>query len=271
MKAFIHVLLATFLSFTFLLADDANPTKENMAQFQKINQADWQEIWSDSGIERWQDKWMLDGKKATLENTPEGMKFQAGPIFGENASHAVLWSKQSFQGDIKIEYDYTRLDNETKCVNILYLHATGSGEGPYNKDVAEWADLREIPAMKLYFQNMNTYHISYAAYKNDNSPNKVDYIRARRYRPDASKSLAETDFKPDAFDTGLFKTNVPHKITIIKKGDDLFMFIRNADQERLCHWNTADLPPLNEGRIGLRHMYTRSARYANFTVSTLKK
>ncbi len=241
-----------------------------MQQFQQINQADWHQIWEDAGTQNWQDKWTLDGKKATIENTQDGMNFQAGPIFGENASHAVLWSRKSFQGDIKIEYDYTRLDNETKCVNILYLHATGSGEKPYSKDVADWAALREVPAMKLYFQNMHTYHISYAAYKNDNSANKVDYIRARRYRPDGSKNLTDTDFKPDYFDTGFFEKGVPHKITIIKKGDDLFMFIRNPEEEMLCHWNTAALPPVNEGRIGLRHMYTRSARYANFKVSTLK-
>ncbi|MDF3130929.1 DUF1961 family protein [Kiritimatiellaeota bacterium B1221] len=268
MRTLIHILL---LSLAFHLSLFTEPTKtESMQQFQAVNQAGWQVIWEGTGSGNWQEKWSLDGKKATLENTPDGMRFQAGPTFGENASHAVLWSKKSFEGDIKIEYDYTRLDNETKCVNILYLHATGSGEGPYKKDVADWADLREVPAMKLYFQNMHTYHISYAAYKNDDSENKVDYIRARRYRPDASRSLADTDFTPDYSNTGLFKQGVPHKITVIKKGDELFMFIRNAEKEMLCRWNTANLPPVNEGRIGLRHMYTRSARYANFKVSALK-
>jgi len=31
------------------------------------------------------------------------------------------------------------------------------------------------------------------------------------------------------------------------------------------------LPEISEGRIGLRHMFTRSARYANFRVSVPEK
>lgn len=35
----------------------------------------------------------------------------------------------------------------------------------------------------------------------------------------------------------------------------------------ICHMANPDLPGITEGRIGLRHMFTRSARYENFTVS----
>ena len=51
---------------------------------------------------------------------------QAGPVPRENASHAVLWTKQSFAGDVKIEYEYTRTDDANQYVNILYIQATGS-------------------------------------------------------------------------------------------------------------------------------------------------
>ena len=79
----------------------------------------------------------------------------------------VLWTKESFSGDIKIEYDYIKTDDESRCVNILYIQATGDEEGVYEKDISKWGKLREIPAMKTYFENMNTFHISYSAFGND--------------------------------------------------------------------------------------------------------
>ena len=78
-----------------------------------------------------------------------------------------------------------------------------------------------------------------------------------------------TALKPGYARTGFFATGVPHQITVIKKGRGLFMYIRNAEQELLCHWPNPDLPMIEEGRIGLRHMYARSARYRNVRVSVL--
>jgi hypothetical protein len=44
---------------------------------------------------------------------------------------AVLWTKQSFQGDVKIGRGYIRLEPGPEWVAMLYLGATGSGVGPY--------------------------------------------------------------------------------------------------------------------------------------------
>ena len=178
----------------------------------------------------------------------------------------VLWTRQGFTGDLKIDFEYTRLDSETRCVNILFVQATGSGVGPYTTDIAQWSQLRTVPAMQVYFNHMHTYHISYAAFPNDQTTE--DYIRARRYLPEAD-GLRGTDLAPDYFQTGLFQTGVPHKITVIKRGQELFMHIRNAQKQLLCHWKNESLPPIVEGRIGLRHMYTRFARYRDFRVSTV--
>ncbi len=82
--------------------------------------------------------------------------------------------------------------------------------------------------------------------------------------------MQDTDLKPDYFKTGLFKKGVTYKITIIKKDDDLFMFIRNNERQLLCYWETSKYPPLTKGRIGLRHMWTRGARYKDFKISQLK-
>ena len=161
-------------------------------------------------------------------------------------------------------YDYTRVDSETRCVNILYIQATGSGESPYVKDIAEWSELRRVPAMRMYFDHMNTYHISYAAFPNDED--STSYIRARRYMPNQT-GLKGSDLEPDYFPEGLFESGVPHRITVIKTERDIFMRVKNPEQEVYCHMTNPDLPPVSEGRIGLRHMFTRSARYSNFSIS----
>lgn len=232
--------------------------------FDQVLNEHWREILSDSGTGDWKAKWFLDGKMGSVATGPEGMELTAGPEFKNDAHHMVLWTKESFEGDLKIEYDYTRLDSETNCVTILYIQATGSGEVPYAKDISEWSELRRVPSMKTYFDNMNTYHISYAAFPNNEDT--TQYIRARRYMPNAT-GLTGSDLEPDYFPEGLFETGVTYKVTVIKKDLDIFMRIQNSEQDYYCHMKNTELPAVSEGRIGLRHMYTRSARYKNFRVS----
>jgi len=232
--------------------------------FEKANAGKWTSIFSDSCTGDWTEQWFLDGEVGKVTTGPDGMELTAGPEFRNNAHHMVLWTKDVFEGDVKIEYDYTRLDDETRCVTILYIQATGSGEEPYVKDITEWNELRKVPAMSMYFDHMNTYHISYAAFPNDED--STSYIRARRYMPNAT-GLNGTDLEPDYYPKGLFETGVPHKITVIKKDRDIFMRVENADQTVYFHMGNPDLPPITEGRIGLRHMFTRSARYKNFRIS----
>jgi hypothetical protein len=234
--------------------------------FERAFDNDWQEVFFDSCADDWTEKWFLDGEVASVENSPNGMHLTAGPQFGNDAHHMVLWTKDSFEGDIKIEYEYTRTDFESRCVNILYIEATGSGKDPYVRDISKWNDLRKVPAMQIYFDHMNTYHISYAAFPNEGDGRK-SYIRARRYMP-GKTGLEGTELVPDYYPEGLFEPGVPHRITVIKKDHDLFMRIENTDQTYYCHFTNPDLPNVTEGRIGLRQMFTRSARYKNFRVST---
>lgn len=242
----------------------------NMKQFQEAAEIEWQEVFRDSCSNDWKDHWMLDGLKATVENTSAGMEFSAGSVQGDDSCHGVLWTKQRFEGDVRIDYEYTKLDDSIRNVNIIYVLASGSGIGAFDSDISKWKTLREVPSMRLYFNHMNACHISYAAFSQDNNDPQDDYIRSRRYLPETGKGLEGTDLKPDYSRTGLFKKGVPHKITIIKTGNTLFMYVRNESKELLCRWKTDALPPVNEGRIGLRHMYTRSACYRDFRVSALK-
>lgn len=233
--------------------------------FDAVNSAGWNEVFCDPCTGDWQKQWFLDGEIGRVECDDAGMRLIAGLEFGNDAHHMVLWTKASFEGDLKIEFDYTRLDDETRGVNILYIQATGSGEAPYAKDIAEWTDLRRVPAMSMYFDHMNTYHLSFAAFPWDDSG---PYIRGRRYMPDET-GLEGTDLEPDYFPEGLFEPGVLHNITAIKKGCELLVCIRNSQQEYYCHMVNRHTPPVTEGRVGLRHMFTRSALYRNIRISQM--
>ena len=235
------------------------------------NQRDWLKaelLFEYKGTENWEAKWMLDGQRSKVINSEEGMELIAGPEAKNDTCHTVLWTQESFSGDICIEYDYTRTDTATKYVNILYFFATGEGTSEYPTDIALWNEKRIVPHMRTYFHHMNTYHISYAALSADG---KNDYIRLRRYNPQ-KKRLKGTDIPQDYFPRGLFKSNVLYHIQVCKFGDQIEMQIQNKEDESeklLCTWDVSKYPPCNSGRIGLRHMYTRSARYKDIKVWSL--
>ncbi|MFW6270862.1 MAG: hypothetical protein ACOC4G_12380 [Bacillota bacterium] len=166
------------------------------------------------------------------------------------------------RGDLKIEYNYTKLDEFVKAVNIIYIQATGSGEGPYKEDIMDWAHLREVPSMNKYYDNMHTYHISYAAAPGTDR----EYIRARRY---TASGLGGTEIKPDYNPDDFFAPGVKHHISIIKLSRKLYMYIKNPEKSIFCYWHNTDYPPVEEGYVGLRHMYTQIGRYQDFRISKL--
>ena len=244
-------------------------TEEPMKQFESLQREPWQVVLDDPGTRDWRLHWMLDGENAQVRCTEAGMELQSGPAAGEDADHMVLWTRASFAGDVKIEYEFTRLDDAVEFVVILYVQASGSGEAPYVQDIAAWNELRRVPAMRTYFNHMHAYHISYAAFDHGNTDPQNDYIRARRYLPESGQGLEGTEIPPSYDRTGLFARGVPHRITVIKHGQDLYFRAEGPDRDLLCHWRNRDLPPILEGRIGLRQMYTRHSRYRDVRVSVL--
>ncbi|AWB66194.1 hypothetical protein C2869_06985 [Saccharobesus litoralis] len=246
-----------------------NDMTDKQAVFNQLNELAWQQVLFDSGEQNWRDNWLVDGLVGTIENTPQGMHIKAGPEAYNHAHHIVAWTKQSFSGDIKIDFEYTRTDNAELFVNVLYLLATGEQTPGFDKDIMNWAEHRQEPFMRHYFGKMNTYHISYAAFGLGEVDAPDDYIRARRYMPLANQGLKDTALEGDNINTGFFKTGVRHQVSVIKKGDALWMKVANPEQSQVYYWSTASHPAITEGRIGVRHMFTRSALYRNFTVSTL--
>lgn len=241
-----------------------SPQPEQKA-FEKAVSSEWKQVFSDDCTGDWKTNWFLDGKVGTVTTGKEGMTLTGGPEFKNDAHHMVLWTKHSFKGNIRIDYDYTRLDQENRCVNILYIQASGSGKAPYSKDISKWTHLREVPAMKTYFDKMNSYHISYAAYGN-HGKDETSYIRGRRYVPH-QKGIKGTELKPDYRVKNFFKTGVKHHITVIKQERSLFMRVSNDEHVEYYHMKNPKLPVITVGRVGLRHMYTRSASYEKIRIS----
>ncbi len=272
------ILVASALVTTSALFANTEPLNEpKMAErFVEMDAAgNWEERFFDDGVGtreegnwnngKWQEKWFLDGEIASVRNTQKGLLLTAGPRWRDDAHHMVLWTHQQFEGDLKIEYSFTRADFEEGCVVILYIQATGSGEDGFAEDISKWNDYRAVPTMSTYFKNMHTYHISYAT----NGPHVYeggDYVRARRYDP-AIGGLRGSEMVPDYTDTGLWEPGVEHQVTVIKNNLELMMKVEAPNQTKYFHFINDKHPPITHGRIGLRQMFTRSSFYKNFKVS----
>lgn len=238
-------------------------------EFEQIKASpNWKLQFNDPCTANWQDNWFLDGQLAKIENTEKGMNFIAGPVNRNDAHHAVLWTKESFKGDVKIEYNYTRTDSQAINVNILFIQATGIGGETFAPDITQWNDYREVPTMSKYWRNMNLIHISYAAFPMVNEDPDNDYIRVRRYPATEKIPFNDTEVPPAFERTALFLPNVTYKMTWIKTNDQLLLKVEGDDKVRQYSWELTAFDPIIEGRIGLRHMFTRSAQYSDFNVYT---
>ncbi len=243
-------------------------TSEQAQDFESLNASTkWNLQLSDDCTKNWQNNWFKDGLISTVEQDEKGMNLIAGPENRNDAHHTVLWTKQSFKGDIKLEYNYTRTDSQIINVNILYIQAQGIGTEGFEKDITKWNKYREVPAMSKYYYKMNALHISYAAFNMVNDSAEADYVRVRKYPAEEGK-FGDTEIPPSYDKTGLFLPGVTYKITVIKTNSKLFFNVEGGNEKKLFSWDLKDGQSPEEGRIGLRHMFTRSARYSDFKVFT---
>lgn len=242
--------------------------KESGVEFDKLTQSSSWEPRYRSGNEPWDRHWFLDGQVGQVVDTKAGFELCAGPEAFNDADHMVLWTKETYHRPVMVRFDYTRLDTVSQMVNILYLLASGEGSDEYPEDLETWADKRTVPSMSLYFKHTTAYHISFAAFGVKNTDPTQDYVRARRYQPEL-ESITGSMMEPSYALTGLFQTGRTYRITVVCADERLIMEVMDLTKDNQKHyfaWNTTQAPPLSKGRIGLRHMFTRSARYENLVI-----
>ncbi|HKK17989.1 MAG TPA: DUF1961 family protein [Opitutales bacterium] len=280
-----------FLCGSPLAAEDcqskANPNSDRLPAYLSTHTAPEQLLFEDPMTGDWQDNWFVDGKEAYLANSDYGLYFASGDYMYPdpdnrtheqrqkmNASHAVLWTKQEFEGDIIISYECTRVDMSGYGVNIIYVQAQGIGTEEFPKDIYEWREYREVPTMGKYYTYMNALHISY----NVGDHESTWYIRARRYPKNDSIGLrwGMTKLKPDYDDEGA--KMMPGKTYIIeveKTGESLTFRTFDKESKKLLKeatWDTTQVHELmqprviTEGRIGFRQMSGKKNIYSNFKV-----
>lgn len=222
----------------------------------------------------WRANWFLDGKEATLRNGEDGLYFAGGTIakwhdpVKYHAHHAVLWTKREFAGDIRISFEMTRKDDGDGAT-LLYIQARGVGKPPYVKDIREWSNLREIPAMSTYYASMDLLSISFR-----------EDLRLRRY-PWTDKdgnSYPENGLVEPKLDYRVMAPGDSYFVEVEKRNPHLTLRLYSDDRGKpeVEHtWDTStvsegrDPPLIQEGRIGLRQMATRQFVYKNFTVEQL--
>jgi len=239
------------------------PEEEYRNRFDALQKFEWKEVFEDTGRVDWHNKWFLDGDRAKVVNSPEGMTIHAGPTLKSEADHAVLWTKDIFEAkNLKIEYYFTRIDTapNSGTVNIIYILAQGGGPKPL--DILEWAHERKEPRMNYYYNFMDTYHISYSVINEDQS----NYIRGRRYMPSTGGALNGTELTPEYADVPLFEPGLTYKMTFVKTESELFLQVEGNGKNMVFYFDTTTFPPIDKGRIGLRQMYTRISRYSDFKV-----
>ncbi|WP_146209350.1 hypothetical protein [Coraliomargarita sinensis] len=233
-------------------------------------------LFEDSMTKDWRDHWFLDGKEATLEHRDGGLYFAAGTVTKQDdpvayhAHHAVLWTRQVFEGDIKISYELTRIDDSDYGTTLLYVQAQGIGEGRYQKDLTKWNDFREIPAMDKYFKYMDLISLSFR-----------ENLRCKRYPwMDSEGEWYEGRglIKP-MVDYTRMQTGETYRVEVEKRADSLKLRLEHKGSGKILLDHTWDLtqvagtlePQLIEkGRIGLRHMATRQFIYRDFKVKRLQ-
>ncbi len=225
----------------------------------------------------WRGNWFLDGKKATLRTTEDGLLFSAGTVTKSDdpveyhAHHAVLWTRQEFEGDIKINYEMTRIDDSDYGTTLLYIQARGIGTPPYVEDISAWNELREIPNMGIYFTYMDLLSLSFR-----------ENLRCKRYpwRNENLEWYPGRGLIEPMVDYGKILPGKTYLVEVEKRAASLQLRIVEKESRKLMidhTWNTDNIAKgieprqIQKGRIGLRHMSTRSFRYKNIRISMLEE
>ena len=250
----------------FYFGHDKDTVMEN--EFRLLENQNWKKAYAEKEGQKSEKNWYIDGEKGSMKKDGNKIILEAGPDIESEDDHIVMWSKKSFKGDIMIDYEFTKLDSLERFVNIIYIQATGNNALESPKDISKWKEKRKTPLMSHYYNNMNLTHLSYAAFENKPDIRNTEYIRARRYMPDAGNGLKGTEFPEEYLCPLLFETGIKHKLTIIKQDGNILFRVKTENRTAYYKFTGDSLPDYEEGAIGFRQMHGRNSSYENIVVYT---
>jgi len=233
-------------------------------------------LFEDTMTQNWEKNWFLDGKNATLEHRDGGLAFltEASGVDKNvdraafDAQHAVLWTRQEFEGDIRIRYIYATIPG-CSWQKLIYVQARGIGEGPYVEDIYAWREKRDVSVMSEYFKRMNLIGLSL---RNE--------VRCKRYPWfDMEENKLEDEFLPRAENKGIpagheaavliekRKESILLRITDMKTGETSVDHTWDLTDERVLEHR--DPKFIENGRIGIRQMGGHKILMRDFRVERL--
>jgi len=118
----------------------------------------------------------------------------------------------------------------------------------------------------LNFNDVNAPRISYSVGLPDV---EGEYMRARRYpAPVSVPFLKATEIEGARWGTGLFKLDVPYRLTMGSAGNLMTFSVCGDGRGERFERDASKFPPLTEGRVGLRLRPCRISRIKRFILCT---
>lgn len=235
-------------------------------QEERTARPNWRLAFSDNGTGRWSDDWVLFGnpERISVTNGPDGMTFRAGDGTDANADHAILWSKRSFSGDLRVEWDYTVLDRYSSTIppngycSALMLYSSGAGTFGLPTELLAWPQqARQADTSGRYFhERTRGLQLNYAF---------VGDPRGNRFRIRANPGYL---LGTESDETDFFRPGASYHVAVEKTGAVVGVKVAELSSGREFSTTFADplLQNYSSGRIGLRNMNRRESRYAKVRV-----
>jgi hypothetical protein len=207
---------------------------------------DWELIYENATGQGWSELWVQDGP-STVRAEQGGLLFHA-----DARQHDVLWFRPVIEGDLRIEYDFLPYESPGGTA-ILFIQATGDGQGVYEEDILAWRQERSGGEYALYKDHMNYASVSYT--------NPQDEVRFRQ--GPGFDLLERYEGAQEIFERGSM-----HGIVTTKVGRQVTFQVsnHNAGKSRTYRASLSRRPAVTTGRIGLRLMNGRKARFSDFNV-----
>lgn len=213
----------------------------------------WTLAFDDPGSGGWSGKYDLHGPPCAQASNVGGIRLRS--CASEDDS-LILWTRQRFDGDMKVEYDYRILSNlsPTQEIASALLIGTGDGATGLPADFAAWT----VPFDQGRYQNTNTLWMNYA-YQN---PASGDPLRIRLRRNPGYNNLGDA---PPEFP---FNVGTTYHIVVEKVGSNFTVSVTGPSGTRSHTWSNSSIGGITGGYVGFRNMHFRETLISNVRIYT---